>query len=329
MSKLARGLKSFLLPHFYILPSNVRAEMPSPRSRCLSIKNKKKPDEQCIYTAKRGNFCSRHLKNPILYIPPSPRYNLNTYARKIQGFWKARYNRALAKERGPGYFIRSLCHNETELASFEPLENVPNVYFFTLREGKRIWGFDIRTLVFQYEEGGKLENPYTKEMCPVEVLEKFKRCVDKLKKRKMPLHYEHLTNLTPKQSWNLRVLDICLQLDMLGYRIATHWFADLSIEQQKRLYSTLYNLWNSLPSGNRNTIVPVSSELGELFKWVPEKIQLKTCMDSVRRTNLNVIERMISSASQQSDRTLGAMYCVISLTNVSYRCRNAYPWLAA
>ena len=329
MSKLAKGLKSFLLPYFSLLPSNVRAEMPSPRSRCLSIKNKKKPDEQCIYTAKRGNFCSRHLKNPILYIPPSPRYNLNTYARKIQAFWKARYNRALAKERGPGYFIRSLCHNETELASFEPLENVPNVYFFTLREGKRIWGFDIRTLVFQYEEGGKLENPYTKEMCPVEVLEKFKRCVDKLKKRKMPLHYEHLTNLTPKQSWNLRVLDICLQLDMLGYRIATHWFADLSIEQQKRLYSTLYNLWNSLPSGNRNTIVPVSSELGELFKWVPEKIQLKTCMDSVRRTNLNVIERMISSASQQSDRTLGAMYCVISLTNVSYRCRNAYPWLAA
>jgi hypothetical protein len=329
MSKLAKGLKSFLLPYFSLLPSNVRAEMPSPRSRCLSIKNKKKPDEQCIYTAKRGNFCSRHLKNPVLYIPPSPRYNLNTYARKIQVFWKARYNRALAKERGPGYFIRSLCHNETELASFEPLENVPNVYFFTLREGKRIWGFDIRTLVFQYEEGGKLENPYTKEMCPVEVLEKFKRCVDKLKKRKMPLHYEHLTNLTPKQSWNLRVLDICLQLDMLGYRIATHWFADLSIEQQKRLYSTLYNLWNSLPSGNRNTIVPVNPELGELFKWVPEKIQLKTCMDSVRRTNLNVIERMISSASQQSDRTLGAMYCVISLTNVSYRCRNAYPWLAA
>ena len=286
------------------------------------------PNEQCIYTAKRGNFCSRHLKNPILYIPPSQTYNLNTYARKIQKFWKAKYKRKLAKERGPGYFIRSLCHNETELASFEPLENVPNVYFFSIREGKRIWGFDIRTLVFQYEEGGRLENPYTKEMCPVEVLEKFKRCVDKLKKWKMPLHYEHLTNLTPKQSWNLRVLDICLKLDMLGYRIATHWFTDLSIDQQKRLYSALHNLWISLPSENRNTIVPISSELGELFKWVPEKIQLKTCIDSVRRTNLNVIERIISSASQQSDRTLGAMYCVNSLTQVSYRCRNAYPWLS-
>lgn len=302
--------------------------MPGAHSLCLSIKNKKMPNEQCIYTAKRGNFCSRHLKNPILYIPPSQTYNLNTYARKIQKFWKAKYKRKLAKERGPGYFIRSLCHNETELASFEPLENVPNVYFFSIREGKRIWGFDIRTLVFQYEEGGRLENPYTKEMCPVEVLEKFKRCVDKLKKWKMPLHYEHLTNLTPKQSWNLRVLDICLKLDMLGYRIATHWFTDLSIDQQKRLYSALHNLWISLPSENRNTIVPISSELGELFKWVPEKIQLKTCIDSVRRTNLNVIERIISSASQQSDRTLGAMYCVNSLTQVSYRCRNAYPWLS-
>ena len=328
MSKLARGLKSFLLPHFSILPSNVRTEMPSSSSRCMSIKNKKTPNEQCIYIAKRGNFCSRHLKNTILYIPPSPTYNLSSYARKIQRFWRAKYKRSLAKERGLGYFVRSLCNNETELASFEPLENVPNVYFFTITEKKLLWGFDIRTLVFQYEEGGKLENPYTKEMCPVEVLEKFKRCVDKLKKWKMPLHYEHLTNLTPKQSWNLRVLDVCLQLDMLGCRIATHWFTDLSIDQQKRLYSALYNLWNTLPLGNRNTIVPVSSELGELFKWVPEKIQLKTCIDSVRRTNLNVIERIISSATQQSDRTLGAMYCVNSLTQVSYRCRNAYPWLS-
>jgi hypothetical protein len=121
----------------------------------MSIKNKKTPNEQCIYIAKRGNFCSRHLKNTILYIPPSPTYNLSSYARKIQRFWRAQYKRSLAKERGPGYFVRSLCNNETELASFEPLDNVPNVYFFTITEKKLLWWFDIRTIVFQYEEGGK------------------------------------------------------------------------------------------------------------------------------------------------------------------------------
>jgi hypothetical protein len=40
------------------------------------------------------------------------------------------------------------------------------------------------------------------------------------------------------------------------------------------------------------------------------------------------MERMISSASEQSDRTLGAMYVVTSLSKVSYRCKTAYPWLS-
>ena len=161
------------------------------------------------------------------------------------------------------------------------------------------------------------------------VIESFKKHVDKLKRWKMPLHYEATSGLTPKQSWNLRVLDMCLRLDVLGYRIATNWFTELTIDQQKKLYLCLFELWNTLPEQSRITIVPVNRELGDLFKWVPERIQAKHELDSVRRTNLNVIERLISSASQQSDKTLGAMYSVICLTQISYRCRNAYPWLTS
>lgn len=256
-----------------------------------------------------------------------PTRSVTAMARKIQKFWRTRRPIALARENGPAFFVRSLCHNDSELASFEPLDTIPNDYFFTIKEPKRHWGFDIRTLIVQYEEEGKLENPYTKELCPVHVIESFKKHVDKLKRWKLPLHYEAVTGLTPKQSWNLRVLDMCLRLDMLGYRIATSWFTELNIDQQKKLYSFLFELWNTLPEQLRLNIVPVNRELGDLFKWVPERIQVKSELDSVRRTNLNVIERLISSASQPSDQTLGAMYSVICLTQISYRCRNAYPWL--
>jgi len=301
--------------------------MSSPRPRCMNIRSKKFPNERCTYPAKKGEYCSRHFKNPVTFEISRPTRSISNMARKIQKFWRTRYSRALAKERGPAFFIRSICHNDTELASLETLESIPNDYFFTIKDNKRIWGFDIRTLVIQYEEEGKLENPYTKELCSKEVIESFKMHVDRLKRWKKPLHYERITNLTPKQSWNLRVLDICLQLDMLGYRIATHWFTDLSIDQQKKLYTCLYVLWNSLAENLRETIVPRNIELGELFKWIPQKIQMKTDMDSIRRTNIHIIERLISSASQQSDKTLGAMYSVICISRVSYRCHNAYPWL--
>ena len=302
--------------------------MASPRPRCMNVRSKKAPKERCTYPATRGDFCSRHFKKPVVYEISMPTRSITTSARKIQKFWRSRFSRFMAKERGPAFFVRSLCHNDTELASFEPLNSIPNAYFFVIKELKRLWGFDIRTLVIQYEEEGKLENPYTKEVCPIDVIEDFKIRVDKLKRWKMPLHYEADSGLTPKQSWNLRVLDVCLRLDMLGYRIATHWFTDLNIDQQKRFYNIIYSMWNNLSEQSRTSIVPRNTELGELFKWSPDRIQLKSDLDSVRRTNLNVIERIISSALEQSDKTLGAMYSVMCLTQVSYRCRNAYPWLA-
>jgi hypothetical protein len=118
---------------------------------------------------------------------------------------------------------------------------------------------------------------------------------------------------------------------MLGYRIATQWFSDLDIVLHRTLYLSLYTLWNDdlgLSISDKDRIVPRhSAEDFKLFKWSPAKVIRKTEIDSIRRTNLNVMERLISSAVQQSDKTLGAMYSVMALAKVSYRCRQAYPWI--
>jgi hypothetical protein len=215
------------------------------------------------------------------------------------------------------------------LASFEPLTEVPRDYFFVVKDLTRFWGFDIRTLVTQYEADGRLENPYTKDSCDSKTLEDFRLHVECLRHWKKPIHYETYSNLTPAQSWNLRVLDICLRLDMLGYRIATQWFTDLDLISQRTLYSKIYQIWNeSRTPGLQERIVPGHSlHTNRLFKWTPDKINSKLDLDSVRRTNLNVVERLISSAAVQSDKVLGAMYTVMALSHVSERCRRAYSWL--
>lgn len=302
--------------------------MSSPKPKCMNIKSKKFPNERCPFPVKKGNYCSRHFKNPINYEFPIITRSSTIMAKKIQKCWKKYISKKLLKQRGPAFFVRSVCHNDTELASFESLDTIPRDYFFTIKDSSRIWGFDIRTLVVQYEAEGKLENPYTKELCGVNVIEQFKKHVDMLKAWKKSVHYEEISGLSQKQSWNLRVLDMCLRLDVLGYRIATHWFTDLNIMQQKQLYSLLFTLWNNVDNEVKETIVPKSTGNDALFKWTPDRINMKTELDSVRRTNINVLERLISSAREQSDKTLGAMYSVMALSRVSYRCRNAYPWLS-
>jgi len=256
---------------------------------------------------------------------------MHATAKKIQTWWRKKYGLYIFRKRGPTFFNRSICHNDTELASLAPLEEIPRDYYFAFHENGRYWGFDIRTLVNQYESGNILENPYTKDICKPATIEKFRLHVDNLRRWKKSIHFEQVVGLTTMQSWNLRVLDLCLRLDMLGYRVATPWFTDLDVNAQRRLYVMLYSLWNeslNLTHEQRERIVPgYSIAERRLFRWLPNTQLLKSDLDSIRRTNINIMERLTSSATAQSDRTLGAMYAVMGISQVSARCRVAYPWL--
>lgn len=316
-------------------------EMPVARALCANIKSRKFPNEKCKYFATKGDYCSRHSKHPRRYDllhPPisatmttSITRSRSCAVKKIQKWWRLLYGFYLAKKRTPVFFIRDLCHNTTELASFGPLHEIPRDYFFALKESDRFWGFDIRSLVVQYESSGILENPYTKTVFDQHSVERFRLHVDTLRRWKKSIQFEELIGLTVKQSWNLRVLDVCLRLDMLGYRVATQWFSDLDIVLQRRLYTVLFELWNQhlhLTPAQREQIVPGhTSPTLKLFKWTPTAVVMKSDIDSIRRTNLNIMERLISSANAHSDRTLGAMYTVMALSYVSNTCRRAYPWL--
>lgn len=299
---------------------------------CANIRSRKFTEERCKYVVSKGEFCHRHWKNPIRFEAKTHvTRSTHMYAKKIQRWWKLRYGLYLFKLKSPAFFSRNICHNDTELASFEPLSDVKRDYFFAIKENTKYWGFDIRSLLVNYNMTGHLENPYTKVVCDTDTINKFRLQVDTLRRWKKSIQFEETTSLTVNQSWNLRVLDICLRLDMLGYRIATQWFTELDIVLQRRLYSNLFDLWNEqleLTIDQKERIVPGNS-IGDtkLFKWIPLKITMKSDLDSVRRTNINVMERLISSAELQSDRTLGAMYIVMSLCRVSNQCRIAYPWL--
>jgi hypothetical protein len=82
-----------------------------------------------------------------------------------------------------------------------------------------------------------------------------------------------------------------------------------------------------LTEEQKESIVPQYNVASQKLFRLSIANTFKSELDSIRRTNLNVIQRLISSAQLQSDKTLGAMYVVMALASVSERCRTAYPWL--
>jgi len=95
-------------------------------SQCKNIKSKHYRNIQCNNKTKVGDFCSKHSKNPILF---NPKFNIS--ATLIQKYWRSYCVKNNYRKQGPARNCYSLANNNCELYTLEPLESIPNKYFFS------------------------------------------------------------------------------------------------------------------------------------------------------------------------------------------------------
>ena len=70
--------------------------------------------------------------------------------------------------RGSAFKNRSICTNETDFYTLEPLSEIPFETFFSYTDEKNFtYGFDIISLVSLYFKMGKLNNPYNRNKFPL------------------------------------------------------------------------------------------------------------------------------------------------------------------
>lgn len=93
------------------------------------------------------------------------------HAVKIQKYFRGYMVRFLMTKRGPASKNKSLCVNETDGYTLEPLNEISFERFFSYKDKKNfIYGFDIISLLQVYDKKKKIMNPYTREMFDVDIL---------------------------------------------------------------------------------------------------------------------------------------------------------------
>lgn len=320
---------------------------PSPQAvqkefrRCLNIKSRANPDVQCPCSATHGDYCSRHFKNPRPF-RPAPRQEPDTTrtftradqaaARRIQGFWRREIGPHRFRTQGPAANARSLATNDTELYSMDPLSSIPNPYFFSLADSRRvIWGFDIRSLIHTMGTGEPVTNPYIREVLTPLATRRLHDRVAWLRKRRYHVLYVNTDVLTAEQVWNQRVLDSFLKIEALGYYANCDWFQELGGLELALLYNKLYNLWEwrlGLTPQQKEQIVPghLAGGTQRLFRFPPGQN-----MDREKawwqRTNMTLIENFVTRATDKEQQKLGAMYVLMGLVQVSRPAARALPWV--
>lgn len=307
---------------------------------CANIKSRKSPDMQCKLSATHGDFCSRHWKHPTRYdvviepIVACTRKN-QAAAKSIQYFWRRRVSSLMYVYHGPGIlFIEKSC-NETELYSFDPIREIPKLFYFSYVDSNgNLWSFDIRTLGQLLSMGELKQNPYTREPFSKRFIDKVIGRLTWLRTRKYSVLYPTGVDLTAEQIWRQKILDLCMKIESFGYYVSCDWYTDMSIVDHRNFYTKLYTLWYTslgLTNDQREAIVPgYKSAERPLFRYSPDVIASQRTRTKAwwDKLNLGIMETLLTRSSNRESNKLGAMYCVIGFVSVNEKAADVFPWFA-
>jgi hypothetical protein len=314
---------------------------PSPGSlvrKCANIKSRKVPDMQCKLNATQGDYCTRHWKHPHKFVQKTDCVYITVANRKelkaictIQRAWRRISPFLFIKGHGIGFYQKNNSINGTEVLSLEPVDQIPNIYYFSYVDSKNnLWSFDIRSLGQIISFGDIKQNPYTRDPFTPSVLTRIRNRLTWLRKRKYSVVYPIGVELTQDQLWSQKVLDYFMKIESFGYYVSCEWFTNMSIEDHKKFYKTLYELWNyrlGLTPQDRLKIAPGSKPL---FKYVPDDFDRHRVhtIQWWERLSLSLIEALLTRSLDKEQQKLGAMYCVMGLFATVPVAAESFPWMA-
>jgi hypothetical protein len=128
---------------------------------CVSCKNANSTD-RCDRLCLTGlNVCGLHAR------AKSHRnwyriHNIEPRLVKIQALWKGYSLRNRLKQAGTGVLKRSLCHNEEDFVSLDPIAKLDPRAYFSFEEDGKLWAFNVYGLARILLHDTQPKNPYTR-----------------------------------------------------------------------------------------------------------------------------------------------------------------------
>lgn len=277
------------------------------------------------------------------------------YAIIIQRVWRKYYIKVYNRLRGPARTNRTICVNETDFYTMEPLKDIPYLQFFSYCDDEKkkknnvIYGFDILSLFmllkddYGQQDEERLRNPYTREPFPDNVKDNLfklirvsRRLGDKIMtKVEESKPSSPTTTTTGNMTFNirenivLRTTNIFNEINDLGNYTLSSWFTNLGHPQLVRFIRELYDIWTYRANLNETIKREICPYTESLFRNIHINPQLLNTfpVESIRCLVLDIMEQLVKSGINRDSRYLGTNYVLCALTLVSAEAAEALPWL--
>jgi hypothetical protein len=263
---------------------------------------------------------------------------------KIQKVFRGSLVRRSFLLRGPALKDRSVCVNDTDFITLEPLNEIDAIHFFSYTIDQHIYGCNIYSLAEYIKKNGVKHQPYNRSPFPDDVLSDFftlwsilkiiqKFPEDVIKNNSVSFLQnnirepeneliEQLRNIRNK-SIETRIQEVFMEIDQLGNYTNSRWFSSLSEEQYCLFYRQLFNIWSRLTRDMRSRIYMI----GNPFAGNNRNENDMRNNEFIREACLFVLENFVYGGSDIEYRKIGTLHALTALTVASIHARNSMYWL--
>ena len=177
------------------------------------------------------------------------------YAINIQRVMRGYFTRSYMKLAGPALKDRSLCINDCDFATLEPLNEITYNQFISFKdEENNIYGCDIMSLYGLLYKKSKYEirqnkkiplNPYNRNPVSDELIYNFTRYIRLANVNKIDYVLEDEPEvIDPEKQLELKVLQLFQYINELGNYANSTWFNSLSRHRLVLFIREMYDIWN-------------------------------------------------------------------------------------
>lgn len=279
---------------------------------------------------------------------------------RIQRLFRGHIVRYSFRLRGTGFRNHTICTNQSDFYSLEPLAEIDFRRFVSISLDKQhIYGYDIMSLVHLFKQNNNftIQNPYNRETFSFSAIYQFyqlfqlcklifpnavdtrvylphmryiRRSVSTISVTSPHEHRQlqlHTLQELRKYPYSNRVHNVFMEIDRLGNYSSPEWFLGLEKAGLANFYKKYYEWWNLTPALSREVKQQICALNDPFHNIVILMNYTGITIDIFRETCLALIECMVYSGVDDEHRRLGALHVLSILTLVSPNARQQMPWL--
>jgi len=255
------------------------------------------------------------------------------YIIKIQSYFRKYLCKLSISLRGPALFDKGLSTNQCDFYTFDNINNLSFFNFVSWREDNNIFSFDLCSLheLIKSCNKSKLQNPYNRNHISNKIINIIKQItrLNSIHGEKVIIAQNDNENIITINTFNNKIMDICLRIDSLGNYTDVNWFKSLGRRQLIKFINVLHDIWNYRAQIPEDVKREICSPTGNPFSFLNINYNYLCECDilNLKILFVKIIDNFINKGINDSSSSVGAMYVLSALTLVNSSTANALPWL--